>query len=77
MTRLQLRIAAILIGAVTLIVVLSTVAAFVAMTYPNPERMAGPVASQIRALAGHFGPGPRPVDLTDDQVAKLARSAAI
>lgn len=71
MTRLQLRIAAILIGAVTLVVVLSTLAAFVAMTYPNPERMIGPVASQIRALVGHFGPGPRAIDLTDVEVAQL------
>lgn len=76
MTRLQLRIAAILVGAVSLIVVLSTLAAFVAITYPNPERMVGPVASQIRALAGHFGPGPKPVDLTDAEVAKLGDERA-
>lgn len=52
MTRLQLRIAAILIGAICLIIAVATVASFIAISYPLPERMAGPVTFQIRALNG-------------------------
>ena len=50
MTKLQFRIASILVGAVSLVVLVATLAAFIALTYPIPERMAAPVASQIRAI---------------------------
>lgn len=50
MTRLQLRIAAILIGAICLVLAIATLAGFIAISYPVPERMAGPVTFQIRAV---------------------------
>lgn len=56
MTRLQIRIAAILIGAICLILAVATLASIVAISYPLPERMAGPVAFQIRALNGVINP---------------------
>lgn len=52
MTKLQIRIAAILIGAICLIIGVATFASIVAISYPLPERMAGPVSFQIRALNG-------------------------
>lgn len=52
MTRLQLRIAGILIGAICLVVAVATLFSFFAISYPAPERAAGPVAFQIRALNG-------------------------
>lgn len=72
MTRLQLRIAAILISAICLVVLVSTLAAIVAITYPNPERMVGPVASQIRALSSFVDADPGTVaDLADAAVEQL------
>ena len=59
MTRLQLRIAGILIGAICMVVAVSTFVAFVAISYPAPERMAGPVASQIRALHSFVSADPQ------------------
>lgn len=56
MTKLQVRIAAILIGAICLILTVATLASVVAISYPLPERMAGPVAFQIRALNGVINP---------------------
>lgn len=56
MTRLQLRIAAILVGAICLILLVATLASVVAISYPLPERMVGPVAFQIRALNGVINP---------------------
>lgn len=56
MTRLQVRIAAILIGAICLILAVTTLASVVAISYPLPERMVGPVAFQIRALNGVLNP---------------------
>lgn len=50
MTRLQVRIAAILVGAICSILLVATLASIAAISYPLPERMAGPVAFQIRAL---------------------------
>lgn len=50
MTGLQLRIAGILIGAITLVVAVATLIGFVAISYPAPERSVVPVAFQIRAL---------------------------
>lgn len=50
MTKLQIRIAVILIGAICSIIAVATLASFVAISYPLPERMAGPVTFQIRAL---------------------------
>lgn len=81
MTRLQLRIAGILISAICLVVAVATLIGFFAISYPAPERAAGPVAFQIRALNGFvnndtavFSPvtdadvaalGPERRDLTD------------
>lgn len=56
MTKLQVRIAAILVGAICLILTVATLASVVAISYPLPERMAGPVAFQIRALNGVINP---------------------
>ena len=56
MTRLQLRIAAILVGAICLILLVATLASVVAISYPLPERMVGPVAFQIQALNGVINP---------------------
>lgn len=56
MTKLQLRIAAILIGAIGLVLIVATLASIVAISYPLPQRMAGPVAFQIRALNGVINP---------------------
>ncbi|WEK06657.1 MAG: ATP-binding protein [Candidatus Devosia phytovorans] len=72
MTRLQIRIAGILIGAICLVVAVASLVTFVAISYPAPDRMAGPVAFQIRALYGaaNIGPGSFP-HLTADQVARL------
>lgn len=52
MTRLQLRIAAILIGAICLVLAVATLVGFIALSYPIPERAAAPVAFQITALNG-------------------------
>lgn len=72
MTRLQFRIASILIGAICLVVAVSTLAAFVAITYPSPERMTGPVASQIRSLVGFVSADPGVLSrLTDEELAGL------
>lgn len=65
MTRLQISIAGILIGAIGLVVAVSTLVAFLAITYPLPERMAAPVASQIKALSRIFEGNPSALsDLT-------------
>lgn len=77
MTRLQFRIAAILIGAICLVVMVSTLAAFVAITYPIPERMVGPVASQIRALSSFVDAGAgKFAHLTDEAVRQLGAERA-
>lgn len=52
MTRLQVRIASILIGAICLVVAVATLIGFIAISYPAPERAVGPVSFQIRALNG-------------------------
>ncbi|WP_375449443.1 sensor histidine kinase [uncultured Devosia sp.] len=57
MTQLRLRIAAILIGAIVLVLAVGTLASIVAITYPLPARMVGPMAFQIRALNGVINPG--------------------
>lgn len=72
MTRLQFRIASILISAICLVVAVSTLAAFVAITYPSPERMTGPVASQIRSLVDFVSADPGVLSrLTDEEMARL------
>jgi signal transduction histidine kinase len=72
MTRLQFRIAGILIGATCLVVAVSTIAAFIALSYPNPERMVGPVAAQVRAISSFKTTGPGPfASISEDEIAKL------
>jgi signal transduction histidine kinase len=73
-TRLQFRIAGILIGATCLVVAVSTIAAFIALSYPNPERMVGPVVAQVRALESFrtMESGPF-ATLAEEEVAQLGR----
>ena len=72
MSKLQLRIAAILIGAICLMLVVATLASIVAITYPLPARMAGPVAFQIKALNGVLDPDSAQfIAMTPDEIASL------
>ena len=72
MTKLQLRIAAILMGAICLMLVVATLASIVAITYPLPARMAGPVAFQIKALNGVLDPDSAQfIAMTPDEIASL------
>lgn len=72
MTRLQFRIAGILIGATCLVVAVSTIAAFIALAYPNPERMVGPVVAQVRALNSLKTTGlGRFASISDEEIALL------
>lgn len=74
MSRLQFRIAGILVGATTLVVVLTTLAAIFALTFPNPQRMLGPVTSQIRAISLFAMSGASALQLlTDEEVDRLGR----
>lgn len=77
MTRLQVRIAGILIGAICLVVAVSSLVIFVAMSYPAPDRMAGPVTFQIRALYGAVSSSPASFPrLTEADVARLGPERA-
>lgn len=72
MTRLQIRIAAILIGAICLILAVASLASIVAITYPLPDRMVGPVAFQIRALNGVLNPdSPTFLTMTPGEIERL------
>lgn len=72
MTRLQIRIAAILIGAICLILAVASLASVVAITYPLPDRMVGPVAFQIRALNGALNPdSPTFLTMTPGEIEQL------
>jgi len=72
LSKLQLRIAAILIGAICLMLVVATLASIVAITYPLPARMAGPVAFQIKALNGVLDPDSAQfIAMTPDEIASL------
>ena len=77
MTRLQVRIAAILVGAICSILLVATLASIVAISYPLPERMAGPVAFQIRALNGLINSDrSRFLSITQAELASLGEERA-
>ncbi|UXN72304.1 hypothetical protein N8D56_13040 [Devosia sp. A8/3-2] len=51
MRSLRFRIAAILIGAIVVVVLVATTAVIFALNRPDPDRMVAPVASQIVAVS--------------------------
>ncbi|MFK4810365.1 ATP-binding protein [Devosia sp. ZW T5_3] len=54
MKSLRFRIAAILIGAIVVVVLVATTAVIFVLDQPDPDRMVVPVASQIVAISGFF-----------------------
>ncbi|HWU16962.1 MAG TPA: ATP-binding protein [Devosia sp.] len=86
MRSLRFRIAAILIGAIIVVVLVATTAVIFVVNRPDPDRMMAPVASQIVAVSAFFdenidsasdvttqadGIGPLRPDLTDALQARL------
>ncbi|KFC66201.1 Histidine kinase [Devosia sp. LC5] len=89
MRSLRFRIAAILIGAIVVVVLVATTAVIFALNQPDPDRMVVPVASQIVAISAFFDEnldsasqvatqpsetGPLRPDLTDALQARLGQS---